>query len=149
MSKKHKLCFTLLLFSFLFVLISRSSIEVVSDQNLNSIESEYVLRVDAYNNLTTYYVESSNTVIDFKIQCLEWGTGYDKAYEGLVVELRFDNNESLLNSWLILRGDVNEHHFTSESPITGIIQIIFSPPTLQIRSLYFIYSGMFGCCKSR
>ncbi len=125
MSKKVNLLSALLLFSFLILLVSRSSFEITSNQSLNSIESEYLLRVDYKENETIYYVDSLDSVIDFKIQCYEWGEGYDQTYEGLVVELRFDNNHSLMNSWLILRGDFNEHHFTSESPVSGIIQIVF------------------------
>jgi hypothetical protein len=115
--------------SLLIVLIL--NVATTSRISFGGIELEqtlgnYSLRVDSSLNETIYYVSANNEIIEFSIQCNDWGHEFGQGYVGLLVELIYDENVSSLNSWLILSGDTSIHYFTSETEINDIIQIKFS-----------------------
>ncbi len=125
MNNKMKASAFFFLFSILFLAISMNKLQILSAQDLDAINLEYSFRVDVQYNTTYCYINPQGSNLDIMIQCFEWGVSFGGVFEGLVIEFRRDNDSALINSWLIQRGDMSEHHFTTEYPVTGIIQIVF------------------------
>lgn len=135
--KRNKpfILFLTLLLILMMVNPSMSNGIVSGEIRFEDTLSNFSLRVDSDLNETVYYVSVSNQIIEFSIQCNNWGIEFSAGYKGLLIELIFDVNHSTLNSWLILSGDLSIHYFTSEIEMDGVVQIKFS--SLRVDSIDF------------
>ena len=108
-----------------------------ANDQINEITGEFFLRrVDYEHNNSLVYVFIDGEELNFNIQCDTWhNTVGSSGYQGLLIEIRDDITEDIVNSWLVLYGDEVDHHFTSELTLTGVYQIVFS--VLNIDSVDF------------
>ncbi len=105
---------------------SLSTAEIDKTGNVtNTEEQTHQLFANSIVNTTTYYVQMDYDYLDFRIAVNHWGDNLGGLYQGLIIKLVIDSNDTELNSWLISYNDGLEHYFFTEDRISGIIRIVF------------------------
>ena len=110
---------------------------------INSEDQIHNLFVNSSINETTYYVQLDYENLDFRISVNHWGDNLGGLYQGLIVALVFDSNNTELDSWLILHGDSSEHYFFTENSFSGILRIVFTCINVNIIGYDLIINNQF------
>lgn len=108
-------------------ILSELHVTTLTYSNIIQIDIQtHQLYLNPLANETTYYVQVDTEYLDFSILVNHWGTNLGGIYQGLVISLIFDYNDTEIKSWLISYNDNIEHFFTTETRISGIIRVVFS-----------------------
>jgi len=99
--------------------------ESKNETQFTAEEQTHQLNVSSTFNETTTYADVGFDYLEFRIQVENWENNLGGLYQGLIISLVWDTNGTELKSWLISFNDVEEHYFTTETRVNGIVRIVF------------------------
>ncbi len=118
------------IFFLLFAILLLSNIQSIGETEADFSYNSTVQSHDFYANLifneTTLFVQLDSEYLEFRTIVNYWGEDIEGPYQGLLISLVFDFNDTEIKSWLIPSSDVENHHFITDSRITGIVKIVFT-----------------------
>lgn len=100
--------------------------EIKNETQFTSEEAIHQLNVSSEFNETTTYAYVDFDYLEFRLQVNNWGDDLEGMYQGLMISLVFDANDTELKSWLITYNDVEEHYFSTDTRVAGIVRIVFN-----------------------
>ncbi len=124
MSKSKTLILFFIILSLTITSINHTNgLDVTDDIATESIDKSYRLKVSSTFNNSEYFILIEGAVFEFSISVQEWGSVIQGPYNGLMIQLVLDQNETIHDSWLINHGDTGIHYFTTGMEIYEIIRV--------------------------
>ena len=119
-------------FSFFFIIIMLLMFSSFLEKNVNSdlmdetTDQIFYDRLAYTKNYSKIFIFLEGETLDLIIKCDRWYDFRDDEPKGLLIEIKDDMTETIIESWLILYGDQITHYFKTDQILTGVYQIIFS-----------------------